>query len=76
VKQLRGRAAQALLNQMPPQGNDVHDLLNFFERLGYLLREGALDADTAWSFLRLGVALPQGGRLLHYSRPGREARGE
>jgi hypothetical protein len=45
----RARAAQAMKRHHDT--DDVADVLNFFEQLGYLVRKKAIDKESAWAML-------------------------
>src|SRR5436309_7381643 len=47
MHQIRMKACQSLKGK--GDADDIPDLLNFFEELGFLVRHRALDADTAWA---------------------------
>jgi hypothetical protein len=47
MHQIRVKACQSL--KVKGNSNDISDLLNFFEELGFLVRQGSLDAYAAWA---------------------------
>lgn len=47
MHQIRIKACESL--KVRGDADDIPDLLNFFEELGFLVRKGSLDADTAWA---------------------------
>jgi hypothetical protein len=47
MQQVRAKACRSL--KARGDGDDIADLLNFFEELGFLVHQGALDSNTAWA---------------------------
>ena len=47
MQQVRVKACRSL--KAKGDGDDIADLLNFFEELGFLVHQSALDSNTAWA---------------------------